>query len=257
MAPKDNFSQPTSERCLNCRRRKVKCDKSKPTCGHCKRLQLRCDWSMECRFKDLSTKMAKKHRVSQDLKDRARWSTGEPLPASFPSDERNQSLQSSDCHSVTMKISTQAHSGGSQESHNYLTGTVRCAATPLPQAIDPAPVSRVQMLTVAIYHYLPSEELNRRCRKLEQWPTLTYMNPQNSALFCSRAPLSTAVETFSLAQAAVSLKDPSLSVASIRRYSDCLASLKIAINHAAGYPEDELLLCILVLQAVEVVFQLS
>lgn len=48
--------------CLTCRRRKVRCDQDRPSCGACKRLHLDCDWTQQWLFKNWSNRTVQKHK---------------------------------------------------------------------------------------------------------------------------------------------------------------------------------------------------
>lgn len=109
-------------------------------------------------------------------------------------------------------------------------------------------------MVTAMYHYLPSDEVNNTCGHLEQWPSLNFLNHCNRSLFRPQTvALTAAVDTFGLAQAAIKLNDDRLVFASLRRYGACLSALSYAFDQAtASGGNSETLLCVLVLQTVAV-----
>ncbi|TIA28203.1 hypothetical protein D6C78_10852 [Aureobasidium pullulans] len=237
------------ERCSACRRRKVRCDGVKPSCGLCTRLHLSCDWRKEWRFKTVSVAWGQIRQGAQSSILQAQSDSCVPGTTRYQAGDNGRSIQTQPLVSATN--GHYARNTVDRGSDMSRAGTIKPASHGIPQVINPATVSRIQMLAIAMRHYLPIEELGYRCRELEQWPTLTFLNPNNSALFHAHAPLDAAVDAFTLAQASLSLKDTRLSVASVRRYSTCLAKLRIALEQVQRYSDNELLLCILMLQGVE------
>lgn len=55
--------------CQTCRRRRVKCDESKPRCNGCIRLNHSCSWTRDWKFKDHTSLVAEGYRVSAGPQD--------------------------------------------------------------------------------------------------------------------------------------------------------------------------------------------
>lgn len=226
-----------SLRCFSCRQRKVRCDRSYPTCGACARLSLSCSWVPQWRFKDQRKFIEERYDMTGSTPSRRTWERLEfvgntcfPSPPSVSSADDNGSRSSPQSRDLQFQ---------------------------LPVSVDPAPSTRLQMLAVALQHYLPYDEQNYRCQSIEQWPTLNHLNFKNTSLVTATPLVNAAVDAFALAQVAISSMDPRLSLASIRRYNTCLQILRVTLEAETGYRKCDILLSMLVLQAVEVSMLLS
>lgn len=124
--------------------------------------------------------------------------------------------------------------------------------TRIPPSVDAGPTTRSQMLIVALYHYLPTNEPKEH-RGEHEHPRLTFLNLFNGAIFRPRAPfLAAAIDSFTLVQASLALGDVRLGFAAIRRYSACLSKFNAALAESNLYSHDDILLCMLVLSILEV-----
>ena len=205
--------------CQTCRRRRVKCDESKPRCNGCIRLNHSCSWTRDWKFKDHTSLVARGYRVSAGPQDSDQYrptSTGImaslqwlPVWNACPADadmdhdlevplyriQRPQKLRSRECR--------------------------------MPLQLDNALTERSQLLNSALFHYLPSDEYNLGKEGLDASASINILtlhnrpisNPQSSAL-------KAAIDTFSLAQAALVLGDARSAAASVRRYVVGVAALR-------------------------------
>ncbi|THW84839.1 hypothetical protein D6D15_08531, partial [Aureobasidium pullulans] len=231
--------------CQTCRRRRVKCDESKPRCNGCIRLNHSCSWTRTWKFKDHTSLVAGGYRVSagpQNCDQYRPTSTGImaslqwlPVWNACPADadmdhdlevplhriQRPQKLRSRECR--------------------------------MPLQLDNALTERSQLLNSALFHYLPSDEYNLGKKGLDASASINILtlhnrpisNPQSSAL-------KAAIDTFSLAQAALVLGDARFAAASVRRYVVGVAALRSALSRPQDSSRDELILAMLIFQLVEI-----
>lgn len=231
--------------CQTCRRRRVKCDESKPRCNGCIRLNHSCSWTRDWKFKDHTSLVARGYRVSAGPQDSDQYrptSTGImaslqwlPVWNACPADadmdhdlevplyriQRPQKLRSRECR--------------------------------MPLQLDNVLTERSQLLNSALFHYLPSDEYNLGKEGLDASASINILtlhnrpisNPQSSAL-------KAAIDTFSLAQAALVLGDARFAAASVRRYVVGVAALRSALSRPQDSSRDELILAMLIFQLVEV-----
>lgn len=257
--PPRRAGQRSTNGCVQCRRRKIKCDEQKPTCNHCVKQRLTCSWSQRpWKFVDVNEKVSEGYEVLSEPSDHQSpqltdWIELNPIEY-VPKAQYRAWNGKQETESATM--SSLSHSSLRPPCSTASKSRIHLVRSPkytrIPPSVDAGPTTRSQMLIAALYHYLPTNEPKEH-RGEHEHPRLTFLNLFNNAIFHPRTSfLAAAIDSFTLAQASLALGDVRLAFAAIRRYSACLSKLNVALTKSRLYNHDDVLLCILVLSILEV-----
>ncbi|KEQ88178.1 hypothetical protein M438DRAFT_79155 [Aureobasidium pullulans EXF-150] len=266
--PPRRSGQRSANGCLQCRKRKVKCDEQKPTCSYCERRKLSCSWFQRpWKFVDVSDKVSEEYDVLSGPSEHQSQQQRNPIelnPIEYVPKRQHRTRERPQETEGLETPSSSTSSSGSNSSPQDLTSTKprhygvnSSQKTRIPPSVDAGPTTRSQMLIVALYHYLPTNEPKEH-RGEHEHPRLTFLNLFNGAIFRPRAPfLAAAIDSFTLVQASLALGDVRLGFAAIRRYSACLSKFNAALAESNLYSHDDILLCMLVLSILESIRPIS
>lgn len=204
-----------------------------------------CSWFSPWQFEDQNDFVSRKYNVTGAVPDLGCRTQGtleiiEYVPGLPNTATRDKQSTGSDSSSVDDDLQFR------------ISSLVSSSKPQLTTTVNSVPLMRLQMLAVALHHYLPSDERAYQCKTVEEWPTLNFLNSKNDSLVAAKPLVNAAVDAFTLAQACVSLSDPRLAYASIQRYNACLNTLSGVLVTRLSYTRCDILLCMLLLVEIEV-----
>lgn len=206
--------------CFECRKRKVRCDETKPECNTCLRRGTKCPGYRPTQSFILHTFEGGTERpgIIKEDEDRYRYA--------------NQSPEGS--------------LGGQQAVMQLRGSEARPVDAPLPRQISPAAIDRVQFLSNFLSLYLP------------KWEGEVLTPPSAMMLYLPKLPASrqvmlAALDAVSMAQLAVDNKNYPLIYRTRSVYGTALSQLMNAITDRSSSQEDETLLATYLLGLYEVI----
>ncbi|THY67196.1 hypothetical protein D6C86_10601 [Aureobasidium pullulans] len=231
--------------CQTCRKRRVKCDESRPRCSACERLDRPCSWTRDWKFKDHTALVAGGYRVLIES-----GSLDQYGPASR---DAIASLQWQPAWNIGSREANRNHSLECPLQQSQRWQTLRLREHLLPPNLNHAPIERSQLLNSALFYFLPSDEHNLGRSSLEESGSINILTLYNRSLSDPQSlALEAAIDAFSLAQAALVLGEARLASASVRRYVAGVAALRSALTRAQDSNRDETILAMLIFQFIEV-----
>ncbi|THY69008.1 hypothetical protein D6C87_10695 [Aureobasidium pullulans] len=231
--------------CQTCRRRRVKCDESRPRCSACIRLNRSCSWTRDWKFKDHTTLIAGGYHVlsgpvNLDRYDSISWNVTASLqwsPALLSSSRKTNWNQ-------YLERALQQSQRQAFRSREYY----------LPPELNTVPNQRTQLLNSALFHFLPSDEYNLTEIGLGESPSINILTLHHHSLSNPQSlALKAAIDAFSLAQAALVLGEVRFASASVRRYVAGISALRSHLTKAQDSSRDETILAMLIFQYMEII----
>lgn len=237
-----NTQKRSSDGCLTCRKRKVKCDENKPRCSACVRLDRTCSWDRQWKFRDLTALVTEEYHVISADEDLDQYAAATKIAVV---NWRWCRVQSSKSYPRDVMRSCPPATTSDRDRDTKVVGS---RGWSLPPEMNSVPSVRSQLLNTALFHYLPSDELNLAREDMKLWFT-----PENRLLSSPRSlALTAAIDAFSMAQAALTLREARFASSSVRRYIAGVAALRSALSYTRASTRDELIITMLIFQLIEV-----